>query len=136
MHDRRRFLLTSLSGVLVWPLAAEAQSPTARIGLLGPDEEPRFSEIASGLKEGLREQGYREDTIHVVEGRTQRGDEAGARATVQALAGNVLRYSSQSGPRWCRWRGKPSRNSLSSSSRPVIQWRRGWSRAWLDRAGI
>jgi putative ABC transport system substrate-binding protein len=69
------------------PLAAESQSPAARIGLLGPAEEPRFSEIASGLKQGLREQGYREDTIHVVEGRTQRGDEARLRATVQALAG-------------------------------------------------
>jgi putative ABC transport system substrate-binding protein len=68
------------------PLAGEPQSPPARIGLLGPAEEPRFSEIASGLKQGLREQGYREDTIHVVEGRTQRGDEAHVRATVQALA--------------------------------------------------
>jgi putative ABC transport system substrate-binding protein len=54
---------------------------------LGPAEEPRFSEIASGLKQGLREQGYREDTIHVVEGRTQRGDEVGVRATVQAVVG-------------------------------------------------
>jgi putative tryptophan/tyrosine transport system substrate-binding protein len=85
--DRRRFLLTSLAGTFVRPLAAEAQSPAARIGLLGPAEEPRFSEIASGLKQGLREQGYREDTIHVVEGRTQRGDAAGVRATVQALVG-------------------------------------------------
>lgn len=66
---------------------AESQSPAARIGLLGPAEEPRFSEIASGLKQGLREQGYRDDTIRVIEGRTRREDEAGARATVQALAG-------------------------------------------------
>lgn len=68
------------------PRSAESQSPAARIGLLGPAEEPRFSEIASGLKQGLREQGYREDAIQVIEGRTRRGDEAGARATVQALA--------------------------------------------------
>jgi putative ABC transport system substrate-binding protein len=52
---------------------------------LGTAEEPRFSEILSGLKQGLREQGYREDAIQVVEGRTRRGDEAGARATVKAL---------------------------------------------------
>jgi putative tryptophan/tyrosine transport system substrate-binding protein len=83
--DRRRFVLTSLAGGLAAPLGAEAQSPAARIGLLGPAEEPRFSEIASGLKQGLREQGYREDRIHLVEGRTQRGDAAGVRATVQAL---------------------------------------------------
>jgi putative ABC transport system substrate-binding protein len=69
------------------PRAAGSQSPAARIGLLGPSDGPRFSEIASGLKQGLREQGYREDTIHIIEGRTRRADEAGARATVQALAG-------------------------------------------------
>ena|SRR6266508_378865 len=73
-------------GLILAPLA-EAQSTVARIGLLGPAEEPRFSEIASGLKQGLREQGYPEDTIHVVEGRTKREDSAGTRATVQALAG-------------------------------------------------
>ncbi len=73
-------------GLILAPLA-EAQNTVARIGLLGPAEEPRFSEIASGLKQGLREQGYPEDTIHVVEGRTKREDSAGTRATVQALAG-------------------------------------------------
>jgi putative ABC transport system substrate-binding protein len=62
------------------------QSPAARIGLLGPAEEPRFSEIALGLKQGLREQGYRENAIHIVEGRTRRGDKADARATLEALA--------------------------------------------------
>ena len=85
--DRRRFLLTLVAGAIAAPRATESQSPAVRIGLFGPAEEPRFSEIASGLKRGLREQGYREDAIHVVEGRTRRGDEAGARATVQALAG-------------------------------------------------
>jgi putative tryptophan/tyrosine transport system substrate-binding protein len=84
--DRRRFLLTSLAGVSAAPLGAEAQSPPVRIGLLGPAEEPRFSEIVSGLKQGLREQGYREETIHIVEGRTQRGVEPEARTTVDALA--------------------------------------------------
>lgn len=73
--------------IVLTPRAAESQSTAARVGLLGPAEEPRFSEIASGLKQGLREQGYRENTIHVVEGRTRRGDEAGARAAVHALAG-------------------------------------------------
>ena len=53
-------LLFALAIVLA-PRAADSQSPAARIGLLGPDEEPRFSEIASGRKQGLREQGYRED---------------------------------------------------------------------------
>ena len=65
--DRRRFLLTSLAGGLAAPLAAEAQQPgKKRIGLLGPGEEPRFSEIASGLKQGLREQGYRRDPVVIL----------------------------------------------------------------------
>ena len=55
------------------PSAAASQNVSARIGLLGPTDEPRFSEIASGLKQGLREQGYRDDTIHIVAGRTWRG---------------------------------------------------------------
>ena len=80
------FVAGALS-LLAAPPAAEAQSPAARIGLLGPDEEPRFSEIASGLKQGLRDQGYREDMVHLVEGRTRRGDETGVRATIRALDG-------------------------------------------------
>jgi hypothetical protein len=47
------------------PLAAESQGPAARSGHLAPDEEPRFSQIASGLTQGLREQGHRKGTIHV-----------------------------------------------------------------------
>jgi putative ABC transport system substrate-binding protein len=73
--------------ILVAPRVAESQSPAPRIGLFGPADEPRFSQIALGLKRGLREHGYLEDTIHVVEGRTRRADEAGARATVEALVG-------------------------------------------------
>lgn len=69
------------------PPAATSQGVVARIGLLGPAEEPRFSEIAAGLKLGLREQGYPEDAIHIVAGRTRRGDAENVRATVQALAG-------------------------------------------------
>jgi putative tryptophan/tyrosine transport system substrate-binding protein len=88
--NRRTFLCGLTLGALSAPLAAEAQKPAARIGLLGPAEEPRFSEVASGLKRGLLEQGYPEGTIQIVEGRTQRGDEAGAKATVQALAGQCV----------------------------------------------
>jgi putative ABC transport system substrate-binding protein len=77
-------VLLALAIVLV-PPAAGSQSATARIGLVAPDEEPRFSEIASGLKQGLREHGYRDDTIDIVTSRTRRGDDAGARAVVRAL---------------------------------------------------
>lgn len=84
-----RFALAALllfsCAIVLAPHRAESQSPAARVGLLGPGEEPRYSEILAGLKQGLREHGYSEDTVHVVEGRTRRGDESGARATVDAL---------------------------------------------------
>jgi putative ABC transport system substrate-binding protein len=86
----RRSVAISLLFALAIVVAAgvaESQSPAPRIGLLGPADGPRFSEIALGLKRGLREHGYLEDTIHIIEGRTRRADEAGARATVQALVG-------------------------------------------------
>jgi putative tryptophan/tyrosine transport system substrate-binding protein len=65
------------------PLAAEAQTRSNRVGLLGPAEEPRFSEIAEGLKRGLRDQGFSDGALEILEGRVQRGDTTGARAAVQ-----------------------------------------------------
>ncbi|HEV3010894.1 MAG TPA: ABC transporter substrate-binding protein [Burkholderiales bacterium] len=70
------------------PLAALAQS--ARVGLVGPDEQPRFSEIADGLKQGLREQGYAEAKVEIVEIRVARGEEPSARATLAQLSGQRL----------------------------------------------
>ena len=71
--------------ILLAPAVEGAQGATARLGLIGPDEEPRFSEIASGLRQGLHELGYAREGIHIVEGRVRRGDEAGARAAARAL---------------------------------------------------
>lgn len=68
------------------PGAAVSQNPPPRVGLLGPDEQPRFSEIASGLKQGLREQGYPDGTIEIVEARAPRGDRSSAKATVENLS--------------------------------------------------
>jgi putative ABC transport system substrate-binding protein len=85
MMDRRRFILTSLAGAFAVPVAANAGTSAARVGLLGPDEEPKFAEIASGLKQGFVDQGYREDQVHIIEGRTRREDHAEARRVVQAL---------------------------------------------------
>lgn len=71
-------------------LPAWAQRTAPRVGLLGPDEEPRFSEIATGLKQGLREQGFPEGKVEIVETRVARGTDARARETVAALAGQRL----------------------------------------------
>lgn len=80
------FLVFALAIVLA-PHAAVSQSPAARIGLLGPGDGARFSEIAAGLKQGLQEHGYRDDAIHLVEARTRRGDEPSAGSAVRALVG-------------------------------------------------
>jgi putative tryptophan/tyrosine transport system substrate-binding protein len=54
---------------------AQAQVRHARIGVLGAPEEPRFSEIVNGLKQGFRELGYSEQAVEILEGRVERGKE-------------------------------------------------------------
>jgi putative ABC transport system substrate-binding protein len=72
--------------VLAVPMASEGQMHTTRVGLLGPAEEPRFSEIGRGLRQGLREQGHGDQAIEILERRVRRGDSAGAEAAVRELA--------------------------------------------------
>ena len=89
-----RLLSASLAllGALVAAAASSAwaQSAAARVGLLGPDEQPRFSEIGDGLRQGLREQGYPEGRVEIVEARVARGDEAGGRGMIAKLADQRL----------------------------------------------
>ena len=59
--DRRRFLLTSLAGMLVTPLRAVAQHVVYRIGVLSPEAPPPG--FLENFRAGLRELGY-------VDGRT------------------------------------------------------------------
>lgn len=83
---RFRVLVLSLAwGLLPVPGVVEAQSQQARVGLLGPNEEPRFTEIATGLTRGLHEQGYDPATLQLLESRVGRGDLTRARAAVEKL---------------------------------------------------
>jgi putative ABC transport system substrate-binding protein len=75
-------LILSLLGA---PFAVDTQGRPVRIGVLGPAEEPRFSEVAGGLQQGLREQGYREHDVEILEGRVTREDRTGARAAVEGF---------------------------------------------------
>lgn len=65
----------------------------ARIALLGPDEQPRFSDIAAGLAQGLREQGHSASSIQIIELRVPRGNAARARAAVETLTGQQARVA-------------------------------------------
>src|SRR5215510_13283041 len=69
--DRRRFLLTSLAGILAASLAAEAQQAAKipRIGVLHPGHSSTSSHFAAAFTEGLREHGYVDGQNIVVERR-------------------------------------------------------------------
>jgi len=65
----------------------EGQVRPARIGILGAPEEPRFSEVVGGLKQGLRELGYPEQAIEILEVRVARKDRDKVGARVKELVG-------------------------------------------------
>lgn len=67
-------------------LSAFAQGAPARVGLLGPDEQPRFANIAAGLRQGLREQGHADSAIDIIEARVERGRSGDAKQVVERLA--------------------------------------------------
>ena len=76
MLTRRRFLLTSLAGVLAAPIAAAAQQAgkTWRIGLLGRfPTTPATEHIRLAFLDGLRERGYTEGGNVTVEYRFSHG---------------------------------------------------------------
>jgi putative ABC transport system substrate-binding protein len=83
----RKEIISRAVYVLLFALSdtPEAQSQAARIGILGPGEEPRFSEVAAGLKEGLRGHGHSQQSLEILEERVARGDPAGARAAAEKL---------------------------------------------------
>ena len=58
--DRRRFLLTSLVGVLIAPHAVEAQQARKvyRIGFLGSSSASTYAGVIEGLRHGLRDLGW------------------------------------------------------------------------------
>jgi putative ABC transport system substrate-binding protein len=73
-----------LAAWTVGPVLTEVSAQSWRVGVLGPAES-RFDEVADGLKAGLRDHGYVEGSIELLEGRVQRGDQAGARAAAERL---------------------------------------------------
>ena len=71
--DRRRFLLTSLSGALAAPLAAAQQAgKNHRIGILGnvPLSDPEGARLWGVFVQGLRELGYEDGRNITIEHRS------------------------------------------------------------------
>lgn len=91
--------------------AAQAQVRHARIGVLGAPEEPRFSEVVNGLRQGLRDLGYSEKSFEILEGRVERGKEQDdERIAVDRLAGKNVQVLFVIGSRLV----KPARQAAST----------------------
>lgn len=64
-------------------------APTS-IGFVAPDEEPRYTNLLLGLRQGLQAAGAGAESVTIVEYRVRRGDRAQALAAAQSLrAGNA-----------------------------------------------
>jgi putative ABC transport system substrate-binding protein len=71
--------------------AAKPQGNVRRIAILGPAEEPRYSQVVGGLKRGLRDHGYADATLDIIESKVARGDSSVAKASVaQAMRQGVV----------------------------------------------
>ena len=87
--DRRRFLLTSLAGVVVAPLSAEALQTAriARVGYLSTGD--RLTPLGEAFREGLREYGWIEGQTLILEFRFG-GDEY---RRLRAFADDLVRLN-------------------------------------------
>jgi putative ABC transport system substrate-binding protein len=84
-HGQKIVFLLAATAIFLSPGLAGAQAQPARVAILGPAEEPRFSEIANGMKRGLRDHGYSEKGVEILEGRVPRGDRAAAQSAVEGF---------------------------------------------------
>jgi putative ABC transport system substrate-binding protein len=72
--------------VVVVSAIAEAQrTKEPKIGVLGAPEEPRFSEVVAGLKQGLSDIGYAPQGFQILEVKVARADESSAKSIVEGL---------------------------------------------------
>jgi putative tryptophan/tyrosine transport system substrate-binding protein len=77
-------LLGPMLFALSMPVAAQ-QAKERRIAVIGAPEEPRFSEVVAGLKNGLGELGYAKPSLVVQEVKIARSEEKGAKSIVEGL---------------------------------------------------
>jgi putative ABC transport system substrate-binding protein len=85
-------LVVSLSSLGDVTTVRAADDPRrVRVGILGPSEEPRFSHVATGLRQGLLDQGHAAEAVELLESRVQRGDANAARAAAAGFAREKIR---------------------------------------------
>src|SRR6266545_559589 len=79
-----RLALCAMLLALSFPVHAQ-QAKERRIAVIGAPEEPRFSEVAAGLKNGLGELGYAKPSLVVQEVKIARSEEKGVKSIVEGL---------------------------------------------------
>lgn len=85
---KRRAFIAGLGGAVVAPFVARAQDKRSRVAILGPAEEPRFSQMSEGLRRGLRDLGY--PAMEPIPSKVARGDRTATHAGVtQAYRDNA-----------------------------------------------
>src|SRR6516162_634721 len=84
---RRREFTAGLGGAVAWPLAAGAQQPehTRRIGILIPNSDPHFADLAALFREELAKWGWVEGRNLLVDLRAGDGDVDRMRAQAAEL---------------------------------------------------
>jgi putative tryptophan/tyrosine transport system substrate-binding protein len=91
--DRRRFLPTSLAGVLATPLAVEAQmtAPAPKIGVLSSQSREMSKAGWTALRQGLRDLGWEDRRNIVIEVRFADGQIDCLRALAEDLLKHEVR---------------------------------------------
>jgi putative ABC transport system substrate-binding protein len=90
----RKFLTWLLATVLLTTFSladATEQAKESRIAVIGAPEEPRFSEVVVGLKNGLGELGYAPQSLMIRELKIPRAEEKTAKSKIEDL----LRWRAQ-----------------------------------------
>ena len=64
---KRREFITLLGCAAAWPLAARAQQPTSRIGILGLASAPAVAPYVDAVRAGLHDLGYIEGKSLIIE---------------------------------------------------------------------
>ena len=75
----------AMSLLAAFPAQAQRVGSAVTIGVIGAPEEPRFSEIVAGLKNGFGELGYDKQSPQILERRIARAEENAAKSVVERL---------------------------------------------------
>jgi putative ABC transport system substrate-binding protein len=74
-------------------ICASASAQTSPIGFVAPDEEPRYTNLLQGLRQGLQAAGVAPRDSAIVEHRIRRGDSAAARIAAETLVAGRARVA-------------------------------------------